>query len=224
MGKGSQPIRILIADDHPIFRDGLRKLLESEQDFRVVGEAADGAEALKLAQQLQPDILLLDWAMPRVAGLEALRRLAHSTTPVRTILLTAAIERDQVLTAMQLGARGVVMKESATELLLKSIQAVMAGEYWVGRDSIGDLVQAVRTLEAGFHVAEERVRYGLTPRERDIVFAIVEGCTNKNIAERFSISQETVKRHLSNIFDKVGVSNRLELALFAIAHNLVPKS
>src|SRR5947209_1070151 len=130
MNDDAPPIRILIADDHPIFRDGLRRLLESEPGFHVVGEGADGEQAFKLARQLKPDVLLLDLAMPHMPGLEVLRELANSPTPVRTILLTAAIERPQIVEALQLGARGVVLKESATELLLKSIRMVMAGEYW----------------------------------------------------------------------------------------------
>ena len=139
----SQPIRIVIADDHPIFRDGLRRLLEAESDLRVVGEACDGNEAVKLARQLRPDILLLDLAMPRQPGLEALREMNSGTGPnsVRVILLTAAAEKKQIVEALQLGARGVVLKDSATQLLLKSIHTVMSGEYWVGRESVSNLVQ-----------------------------------------------------------------------------------
>ena len=137
-----QPVRIVIADDHPIFRDGLRRLLEAESDLKVIGEACDGTEAVKMARQLKPDIMLLDLAMPRMPGLEALREL--STGPahtVRVILLTAAAEKKQIVEALQLGARGVVLKDSATQLLLKSIHTVMSGEYWVGRESVSNLVQ-----------------------------------------------------------------------------------
>jgi len=211
-----QGVRILIADDHPIFRDGLKRLLESERDFKVVGEACDGVEAVKMVRQLKPEILLLDLAMPRMPGLEALREMSTDATSVRVILLTAAAEKDQIVEALQLGARGVVLKDSATQILLKSIRAVMNGEYWVGRESVSNLVQYLRGLVGTSSNTARQRRYGLTPRELEIVSAVVAGYANKEIAEHFKISEDTVKHHLSNIFDKVGVSTRLELALFAV--------
>jgi len=214
-------IRILVADDHPIFRDGLRKLLEAEPDFRVIGEASDGQEAVKLAHELKPDVLLLDLAMPRQPGLDALRELTAAATPVRTILLTVAIEKAQLVEALQLGARGVVLKETSTELLLKSIRSVVAGQYWVGREAVTDLVRVLRDLIPAAGEEAKKKAFGLTPRELEVVSAIVLGYTNKDIARKFTISEDTVKHHLTNIFDKVGVSNRLELALFSIEHRLV---
>src|SRR5947199_3253698 len=220
-----QQIRIVIADDHPIFRDGLRRLLESEADLKVIGEACDGAEAVKLARQLKPDILLLDLAMPRHPGLEALRELSSgSANSVRVILLTAAAEKNQIVEALQLGARGVVLKDSATQLLLKAIQTVMAGEYWVGRESVSNLVQYLRTLVQSSGEEARQKKFGLTPRELEIVSAVVAGYSNKEIAEYFKISEDTVKHHLSNIFDKLGVSTRLELALFALNQSLPLKT
>ncbi len=224
--KKGQPIRIVIADDHPIFRDGLRRLLESEPNLKVLGEASDGAEAVKLAHQLKPDILLLDLAMPKHPGLEALRELgtAPGSSPVRVILLTAAAEKSQIVEALQLGARGVVLKDSATQLLLKAIHTVMAGEYWVGRESVSNLVQYLRVLMQSSHDEARQRKFGLTPRELEIVSAVVAGYSNKEIAEYFKISEDTVKHHLSNIFDKVGVSTRLELALFAVNQSLPLKT
>src|SRR6266481_2188746 len=216
----SQTVRILIADDHPIFRDGLKRLLESERDFKVVGEACDGVEAVKMVRQLKPEILLLDLAMPRRPGLEALREMSTDATSVRVILLTAAAEKDQIVEALQLGARGVVLKDSATQILLKSIRAVMHGEYWVGRESVSNLVQYLRSLIDSSATASRRKRYGLTPRELEIISAVVAGYANKEVAEHFKISEDTVKHHLSNIFDKLGVSTRLELALFAVNQSL----
>jgi len=213
-------VRILIADDHPIFRDGLKRLLESESDLKVIGEACDGIEAVELVRKLRPEILLLDLAMPRRPGLEALREIGTDGSPVRVILLTAAAEKEQIVEALQLGARGVVLKDSATQILLKSIRAVMHGEYWVGRESVSNLVQYLRSLIDSSATASRRKRYGLTPRELEIISAVVAGYANKEVAEHFKISEDTVKHHLSNIFDKLGVSTRLELALFAVNQSL----
>jgi two-component system nitrate/nitrite response regulator NarL len=190
----SQPTRILIADDHPIFRDGLRRLLETEPDLKVIGEACDGAEAEMSS--------------------------ASNQNAVRVILLTAAAEKAQIVEALQLGARGVVLKDSATQLLLKAIHTVMAGEYWVGRESVSNLVQYLRTLVQSSGEEARQKKFGLTPRELEIVSAVVAGYSNKETAEYFKISEDTVKHHLSNIFDKLGVSTRLELALFAVNQSL----
>ena len=219
MHKSPQTVRILLADDHPIFRDGLRRLLEAEPGFRVVGEASDGAEAVAMAKKLKPDLLLLDLAMPKHPGLEAVRELGNSDNPPRILLLTAAVEKEQIVEALQLGARGVVLKESATQLLLNSIRAVMAGQYWVGRETISNLVEYLRGLLAP-PPAPKQKKFGLTPRELEIVSAVVAGYTNKDIAAHYKISEDTVKHHLSNIFDKLGVSTRLELALFAVHQDL----
>ncbi len=213
-------IRVLIADDHEIFRDGLRRLLELEPEFEVVGEAADGAEAIAQTQQIRPDILLLDLAMPRMPGLETLRELAAQRSDVRVILLTAAVENRQMVEALQIGARGVVMKEAATQTLLKAMRAVMAGQFWVGREPIPDLAQYLKAHAAGQQNVKAR-SYGLTRREIEILSTIVNGLSNKEIAQKFSLSEDTVKHHLTNIFDKLGVSSRLELALFAINNRLI---
>ena len=226
--KKAQPVRIVIADDHPIFRDGLRRLLEAEPDLKVLGEASDGAEAVRLARQLKPDILCWIWRCPSIRDWKRLRDLSTGTganaTPVRVILLTAAAEKSQIVEALQLGARGVVLKDSATQLLLKAIHTVMSGEYWVGRESVSNLVQYLRTLVQSSSDEARQKKFGLTPRELEIVAAVVAGYSNKEIAEYFKISEDTVKHHLSNIFDKLGVSTRLELALFAVNQSLPLKS
>ena len=222
MEKAAETIRIVIADDHPILRDGLRKLLEAEPDLRVIGEAGDGVEAVKAVRRLKPDLLLLDLAMPRQTGLEALREIGTlASTATRTVVLAAAIEKAQVAQAIQLGARGVVLKESATQLLLRCIRAVMGGQYWVGDEVVSSLVEVLRDLLPAADGGDRQDHFGITRREMEVINAIVSGYTNKDIAQKFSLSEQTVKHHLTNIFDKLGVSNRLELALFAVNHRLV---
>lgn len=220
MNPDGQEIKILLADDHPIFRDGLKRLLESEPGFKVIGEASNGVEAVRLVKQMKPELLLLDLSMPQQTGIEAIRELGSLGASVRIILLTAAAEKSQIVEALQLGARGVVLKDSATQLLIQAIRTVMSGEYWVGREQVSNLVQYLRTLMQTTAQETKQRKFGLTPRELEIVSAVVAGFANKEIASHFKISEDTVKHHLSNIFDKLGVSTRLELALFAVNQSL----
>ena len=214
------PVRVVVADDHPVFREGLIRLLETRPDLVVVGEASDGQEAMQRSVELRPDVLLLDVAMPGTNGLAALRAMEQSGMPTRVIMVTAAIERADIVVALRLGARGIVTKASASEVLWKCIRTVMGGEYWVGRNRVADLENALREVAEPAQGASRKL-FGLTPRELEMVAAILAGFTNIDIAARFGISEKTVKHHLTNVFDKLGVSNRFELALFALHHNLV---
>lgn len=215
------PIKVLIADDHPVVRVGLRNMLQTDQQIKVIAEAKDGIEAIHMVRTLHPDILLLDLAMPKMPGMEALRELTTENGETRTIVLTGQVEKRQILEALQLGARGVVLKDAMLAHLSACIRAVMSGQYWLDGRPVQNLVQVLRDLAAQT-APPPRKTFGLTSRELEVVTLITEGSTNKHIAESFGISEETVKRHLTNIFNKLGVGNRLELALFALNHNLLP--
>ena len=217
----ARPVRVLIADDHPIFREGLKMFLGAAPGIEVVGEAADGEQAINMVAELRPDIVLLDVAMPVVPGLAVLQSLAVLNTGIRVLLLTASIERGERLRALQLGARGVVLKARTSDVLLKAIHAILADEYWVDRESIADLIDVFTASSASTGEAQAS-SFLLTPREREVVAAIASGLTNREAAELLQLSEQTVKRHVTNVFDKTGVSTRLELALFAVRHGLVP--
>ena len=213
----SEPVRIIIADEHPIFRDGLRRLLETRPDLQIVAETGDGSKAAELIHDLTPDILLLGLGAAGGAALEVVRATA-SCESVSTILLTGSVDTPEVANAFQLGARGVVPKDSAVDALFGSIDSVMEGQYWVGDNRVANVAGSLRKL----NLARRRAKaFGLTRRELEIVRAIVNGFTNKEIAQQASISLSTVKRHVTHIFDKLGASNRIEVALFAAHHRLL---
>jgi two-component system nitrate/nitrite response regulator NarL len=216
MGDKSHATKILIADDHPVFRFGLRTFLESEPGFTVVGEANDGSEVVSLVAEVKPNILLLDLAMPHLTGIDVLRELAPAHGQVRTVVLTAAIEKKEILEALQLGARGILLKDAAVQLVTKCIYKVLAGDYWIGQEAVTNLVDYLRKFRSETADQASQKLLEFTPREREIISAIIVGCTNKEIAARLSISEDTVKHHLSNIFAKAAVSNRLELAMWSM--------
>src|SRR6202171_6729783 len=220
-GVGIAPIRIVVADDHPVVRFGVKNMLVNEPGFEVVGEAEDGDVAITQTLEMEPDILLLDLQMPRLPGLEAMRAIMSRSPRVKIILLTSTISTQQIIEALQIGARGIILKDAVAGDLSQALRAVLSGDYWIGGERVVNLLRALRELMEKAAAVPERKTYGLTPRELEVVTCIVEGCSNKDVAKQFAISEETVKRHLSNIFDKTGVSTRLELALFAIAHKLV---
>jgi DNA-binding NarL/FixJ family response regulator len=218
MTKAKQVVRILVADDHAIFRDGLRKLLEGADDVQIIGEASNGVECTKMLAKLKPDILLLDLRMPEKDGLGVLEEINFDSIPTRVIVLTAAEDDRDVVRAMRLGARGVVLKQSASDLLLKSIRKVADGEIWLDNRMTAEVIDAFKkSAEAG----QRREKPLLSDREKEIVQLVAQGFRNREIGEKLFISEQTVKNHLHNIFDKLGVSDRLELALYAIHHRLI---
>jgi len=231
---GSLPeaaVRVVIADDERIFRESLRQLLvlpapavaamfgvEVGGGFDVVGEAGSGQETVEVVRSTQPDLMLLDVCMPRRSGLEALRELQGCDQPPHSIILSGALDAEQLVTAIQLGARGVVCKDSPTQKLFAAMTSVVAGASWVDQKLTADLLDAVRMLA---HPHRPAPPFGLTRRELEVVALVIEGCNNREIAQRFAVTRETVKHHLTRIFDKVGAANRVELAVVAARHGFV---
>jgi two-component system nitrate/nitrite response regulator NarL len=213
-------IRVLIAEGQPLFRVAIRQGLEPQADFTVVGEVSDGVEAVRQTVGLKPDILLLDALIPDLSGLEVLRALRQANVDVRTILLAAELATPVMVEMLQLGACGQVSRSAPTELLVKSIRNVNGGELWFGREAMTEVVWALSAAVSAVRTPA-RCDFRLTRREREILRLVVGGDTNNGIAERLSVSQDTVKHHLTSIFNKTGVSSRLELALFAMHYHLV---
>jgi len=221
MNKDRSTIKILVADDHAIFRDGLRKLFDAADDISIVGEASNGLECVKLLKKLNPDVLLLDLRMPEKDGWGVLEEINLNSLPTRTIVLTAAEDERDVIRAMRLGARGVVLKQSASELLVKSIRKVHKGEIWLDNRVTAEVIDAFKKSTGSGRRLEKSL---LSHREKEIVQLVAQGIRNREIGERLLISEQTVKNHLRRIFDKLGVSDRLELALYTIHHRLIDQS
>jgi DNA-binding NarL/FixJ family response regulator len=210
------PIRVVLADDHPIVLDGLEQLFRLESDFQVVGRCRDGEEAVRLLAEERPDLLVLDIRMPRLDGLGVLERIRKERLPTRVLLLTAAIETRQVVDALRLGARGLVLKEMAPELLVQAARRVHAGGQWFDPSLVSRAVEGLVRKDGGGEPAREK----LTPREREIVGMVAQGLRNRVIAERLGISEGTVKLHLHHVYEKLDLSGRVELLLFAQKHGL----
>ena len=220
--KAPAKIRIAVVDDHPIVRDGLRKLLELEEDFEVIAEAENGRQGLEIIEDVQPDILLLDLKMPGMDGLTMLQSLQHTPHKTRIIVLTASEDKNEWVQAMKLGCCGIVIKQTQPDLIVKSIRKVMSGEIWLDSHTTAAVMRQFASPADQLAAAggKGRERSPLSNREREIVALVAQGFKNKEMAEKMFISEQTVKNHLHNIFDKLGVSDRLELALYAIHKGL----
>lgn len=211
------PIRLALADDHAIVLHALKRLFESYPEFEVVDCCRDGDEAIAAARSERCDVLVLDMRMPGRTGLDVLRTLAAEKRPCRTVLLTAAIGDEDVVEAVRLGAQGVVLKEASPETLIECVRCVYRGEQWIDHETMSRAFGYVMKREAA---TREAARI-LTPREIEIVRMIAQGLRNKAIAERLSISEGTVKIHLHNVYEKLGIDGRLELMLYAQDKGLV---
>jgi two-component system, NarL family, nitrate/nitrite response regulator NarL len=218
MAQAKKTIRILMADDHVIFRSGLRELLETEDDIQIVGEASNGSECVDMLTKLKPDILLLDLRMPDKGGLEVLEEINLDSLPTRVIVLTAGEDDRDAVRAMRLGARGFVLKQSASDLLVNSIHRIHDGEIWLDDRVTAEVMRDFAKDSNGSPQGDKPL---LSDREKQVVQLVVQGYRNREIGQKLFISDQTVKNHLSNIFDKLGVSDRLELALYAIHHRLI---
>ena len=211
-------IRLFLLGEYAVNREGLRLLFAAQPDFHVVGSASNWADA---AGACRSDVIVVDLSNPRVPEKVALRSLTTRCAPGRVIVLTPGFNAAQITEALRLGVRGIVAKSITAELLFKSVRVVAAGQYWVERDIVADLTQRLRVAVSSGAGAARLNPFGLTERELQVVSLLIAGHANKAIADKCGIRERTVKQHLANMFDKVGVSSRLELALFAVQEQIL---
>ena len=211
------PIRVLIADDHPVVRQGLRTFLGIQDDIEVVGEAEDGTSAVTLAESLEPDIVLMDLKMPGADGLTALAELRARGVAARVLVLTSVTERGHVLPAVQAGAAGYLYKDVDPQALVQAIRAVNDGHVLFAPDAAEAVLAGGPDAGAG---QDERGLAALTEREREVLVHIARGRSNREIARALVVSEKTVKTHVSNLLMKLGVQDRTQAALFAVRHGV----
>lgn len=222
-GATLKKLSVLIADDDPLVRAAVGALISSHKDFDLAGEAADGEQAVQQVEKLHPDILLLDLKMPKKAGMDALKDIGNRFEKMCTVVLTLAIDDRQIVEALQLGAHGIVLKENAQKVLPDAIRAVSTGQYWVNNAAVESADAIIKKITASWPTRKTSTRDQLSDRDNQIVRFIVEGATNKDIAKQLGTSEQVVKNHLGKIFDRLGVFNRLELALYALDNQMVER-
>ena len=211
------PITVALADDHPIVLQGLRQLFERERDFHVAASCASGPEALEAVRRSSIDVLVLDLLMPGMTGLDVLRRIHDEQIRTAGVLLTASVQDDEVVEAVQLGVRGIVLKDSPPSALLECVRRVHAGHRWMDNATLTRAFNRVLQRDSAARDAAAL----LTPRETEIVRMVAEGLRNREIAARTAIAEGTVKIHLHNIYEKLGVDGRLALAVYAREKGLI---
>ncbi|MCK9216772.1 MAG: response regulator transcription factor [Firmicutes bacterium] len=212
-------IRILIADDHSLVREGLTKILELEEDFEIIGQASNGYEAIEKIKELSPDVLLLDINMPVMGGIATLRKIKEEKLKIKTVMLTIHESREYLTETMELGALGYVLKDSDSQSLLKAVKDVYKGESYIQPKLAVDLVKEYNFNKAA-KTRSRRANNELTKREYEVLSLIGEGLNNKKIAENLFISEKTVKNHVSSIFKKINVNDRTKAAIYAFKNNI----
>ncbi|HSV05242.1 MAG TPA: response regulator transcription factor [Candidatus Binatus sp.] len=212
--------RVVIVDDHTLFREGLRTILEMEDDIEVVADAENAEDIVELVWQTKPDVLLLDIRMPQGSGLDAVPAVLRISPRTQVLVLTASDEKEEHVRAFRLGAKGVVLKDSARQTLMQAIHTVCAGQVWVDARMTGTLVEELAQLGPDSSAVVTRDENGLTEREREIVRLVATGQKNREVGATLSISERTVKTHLTNIFQKLGVRDRVGLVMYALRHGL----
>lgn len=214
----NKKINVLIADDHSMVRQGLKQILELEEDISVISQASNGDEAVRLAKLHKPDIILMDINMPGTNGLQAIKELKQENNPGRIIVLTIHEDREYLFKTLQMGAEGYVLKDAEPSVLIEAIKTVYAGQSYIQPNMTRELVKEYKRIT--LHEKTSSEEKNLTAREIEVLELIAEGLINKEIAKRLYISEKTVKNHVSNIFKKLNVSDRTQAAIYAFKHNI----
>jgi NarL family two-component system response regulator LiaR len=212
-------IKVLVVDDHGLVRQGLRTYLDLHEDISIVGEAENGIDALEKVKQFTPDIVLMDLVMPEMDGIEATQKISAAYPDMKIIVLTSFTEDEKVFSAIKAGAVGYLLKDISPTDLAKAIQAVHSGETHLHPDITKKLIKQFVNPKSEAETTPE----GLTPREMEVLQLIAQGLSNKELAKGLTISEKTVKTHLSSIYSKLNLSDRTQAAIYALKHDLVPK-
>lgn len=211
------PIKILLVDDHTLFRSGIRLLLQRNPEFEVVGEAVDGLDGVKRAKQLRPDVVLMDLNMPGLSGLEAMQLIVEDLPDTAVLMLTVSEEAEDLTTALKNGARGYLLKNIEADYLTQAIKRAAAGEPVIAESMTAKLVSQFRS---GLNQNNAPKKEKLTPRERETMVCLARGESNKEIARNLDVAESTVKIHVQNILKKLNLTSRVQIAVYAVEHGM----